>query len=177
MVESFAPIVGAGARVLILGTLPSRASLEAGYNYAHPRNAFWPMMFDLFGAGEALEPTTPFSERAELLRRSHIALWETIKQADREHSSLDSEIVASTEVPNDIVGLLHEYPTITHVFFNGGKAESSFRRLVAPQLERNPPEQEIAYTKLPSTSPAHAARSYQQKLQAWSVVGEAAAHT
>ena len=67
----FAPIEDAAAIVLILGSMPGRASLAAGEYYAHPRNLFWPIMGELVGA----HPGLPYESRLRILKSSAIALW------------------------------------------------------------------------------------------------------
>ena len=68
IVRSFAPISAPDARILILGSMPGIASLEAGEYYAHPRNAFWPIMGALFGAGRDL----PYAERIARLKAAGV---------------------------------------------------------------------------------------------------------
>ena len=60
----FPPVEPARARVLILGTLPSAESIRQGEYYAHPRNAFWPIMVELFGAGRELPYAARLRQRA-----------------------------------------------------------------------------------------------------------------
>jgi hypoxanthine-DNA glycosylase len=158
-IESFPPIVSAASQVLILGSMPGEASLRAGQYYAHPRNAFWRIMGALFGAG----PSLPYRERVARLESVGIAVWDTLKACVR-LGSLDSSI--SAEVANDFPGFFATYPRITHIYFNGSKAESVFRRHVLPAL----PTTQHVFTRLPSTSPAHAAMPFDEKMQAWSVV-------
>ena len=38
------------SRILMLGTMPSPASREAGFFYMHPRNRFWQVLPAVFGA-------------------------------------------------------------------------------------------------------------------------------
>jgi len=149
------------ARVLILGSMPSRKSLAEQQYYAHPRNAFWPIMNELFGGG----PTWPYEQRLHRLRESGIALWDVAHQCVRS-GSLDSNI--RDVVPNDFICFFSSYTNIQHIFFNGRKAEETYRRLVIPNLSAT--HQGLPQTCLPSTSPAHAARSFAQKLTAWQIV-------
>ncbi len=161
LARSFAPVEDADAVVLILGSMPGKASLAAGRYYAHPRNSFWPIMGELFGAGPGLS----YAERLQVLKSSGIALWDVIASCARQ-SSLDSRIEPASVVPNDFESFFRSHPAIRRVFFNGAKAEQCFRRQVRPSLTR----QALQYTRLPSTSPAHAGMSYAEKLNAWRVI-------
>ena len=165
--RSFPPIARPDARVLILGSMPGQASLAAGQYYAHPRNAFWPIMSELLG----FPPQLDYPARAAALCRVRIAVWDVLYSC-RRHGSLDSSIEDDTLVANDLAGFLAGHPAIRHVFFNGAKAESCFRRHIKLAM----PEREIAITRLPSTSPAHAGRSFEQKLLAWRAVSDALKH-
>ncbi len=95
--HSFEPVWAEDAAVLILGTMPSVASLKQGFYYAHPRNAFWPILFDL--AGEAY--SEDIEARKRLLVGRRIALWDVARSAVRP-GSLDSAIREAE--PNDIPG-------------------------------------------------------------------------
>jgi len=158
-VESFPPIVSEQSKLLILGSMPGIASLKAGQYYAHPRNAFWYIMGELFGAG----PSLPYERRVELLQSVGVALWDSLQACSRS-GSLDASI--TEEVANDFPALFAKYPNITRVFFNGSKAQTVFRRHALPAL----PEDHHIFTRLPSTSPAHAAMRLEAKVQAWSIV-------
>ena len=158
-VQSFPPIVSPQSKLLILGSMPGEASLKAGQYYAHPRNAFWHIMGELFGAG----PSLPYQERVATLQSIGVALWDSLQACIRP-GSLDASI--KEEVANDFPALFAKYPNITHVFFNGSKAERSFLRHTTPTLS----EDHHAFARLPSTSPAHAAIRLEAKVQAWSVV-------
>ena len=158
-VQSFPPIASASSKVLILGSMPGVESLRARQYYAHPRNAFWPIMGQLFGAG----PTLPYQERTTRLQSAGVALWDVLQTCVRP-GSLDTSI--TDEVANDFPAFFAMRPNITHVFFNGSKADTTFRRHVLPRL----PEDRHVLARLPSTSPAHAALPFEAKVQAWSVV-------
>lgn len=149
------------ARVLILGSMPGKASLAAQEYYAYRHNAFWRIMGDLLGAG----PELPYAQRLERLKAAGIALWDVMAACERA-SSLDADIVGTSVLANDFRGFFASHRGIRQVFFNGGTADASFRRLVLPTLAGH----DLALTRLPSTSPAHAARSYAEKLAAWSAI-------
>jgi hypoxanthine-DNA glycosylase len=156
-VESFPPIVSERSRVLILGSMPGEVSLKAGQYYAHPRNSFWRIMGELFGAG----PSLPYEERVEKLESASVALWDVLQACSRP-GSLDASI--REEVANDFQTFFAKHPNISHVYFNGSKAQAVFRRHVLPALT----EDCHIYTRLPSTSPAHAAMRLEAKVRAWS---------
>lgn len=157
VVHSFEPILGPGATILILGSMPGVASLAAQQYYAHPRNAFWPIMGTLFGAG----PELPYEVRTERVRSRGVAVWDVLKLCTRE-GSLDSAIVESSIVANDFEELFAQNPGIDRVFFNGAKAADSYRRHVKTVTPH------VTFTRLPSTSPAHASLDLAAKTQEWS---------
>lgn len=161
-VRSFAPVAARDARVLILGSMPGVASLTAQQYYAHPRNAFWPIMGALLG----FAPAAPYEVRLRALTQAGIALWDVLDACVRP-GSLDSAILDASIVPNDFTGFLARHRGITHVFFNGSKAADSFRRHVIPTL---PSASQLTLTPLPSTSPANASTRFEHKLERWRVV-------
>jgi TDG/mug DNA glycosylase family protein len=163
-VKSLEPIVSKTSKALILGSMPGEASLKVGKYYAHPRNAFWRIMGELFGAG----PSLPYEERVARLQSTGVAVWDTLQACIRP-GSLDASI--TQEVPNDFSAFFAWYPNITHVFFNGGKAEDVFRRRVLPGLPQA--EAHRVFTRLPSTSPAHAGMTLEAKVKEWSVLRKA----
>jgi hypoxanthine-DNA glycosylase len=162
-IHSFPPIAGRDAKVLILGSMPGQASLDAGQYYAHPKNRFWPIMGELFG----FDADAPYEIRKQALIDAGIALWDVLQSCTR-IGSLDTSIDHHTEIANDIPTFLHDHPGIHAVFFNGSKAEACYRRHVQPRIGRP-----ISCHRLPSTSPAHASRSLAEKFAAWQTVKEA----
>ncbi len=162
VVEGFDPIIAPGARVLILGTVPSVRSLELGEYYGHHRNAFWPIMERLLGSGTVLS----YPERTALVTAAGIAVWDVLHEAERP-GSLDVDIVGASAVANDIGGLLSAHRGIKTVFFNGATAQALFARHVAPEL---PNDLAVDLVRLPSTSPANASLSFAEKLEAWRMV-------
>ncbi len=158
--QGFPPVSRADARVLILGSMPGKASIEAAEYYAFPRNVFWKTMGELFDAGPELD----YPSRLQKLLSHQVALWDVISSCHRP-GSLDSAIAKDGMVTNDFNGFFAHHPHISHVYFNGQTAASLFSKKVQPGLTR-----EFVYHTLPSTSPAHAARSYTAKLKAWSVI-------
>src|SRR5262245_15856063 len=161
-VHSFPPISDPASRVLILGSMPGQASLRAKQYYAHPQNAFWRIISALLG----LEAGTPYEMRVEALQARGIALWDVMKSCTRE-SSLDSDVVESSIVPNPFPSFLRAHPRIGTVCFNGAKAEATFHKYALPKLGVLG---DLAYSRLPSTSPAHASLSFEKKLAAWRAV-------
>ncbi|MDD5472506.1 MAG: DNA-deoxyinosine glycosylase [Sideroxydans sp.] len=134
-------------------------SLQEHEYYAHPHNAFWKIMGELVGA----QPHLPYEQRLEKLKQAGIALWDVLHSCTRE-GSLDSDI--QHEQANDFATFFADHPRITRVYFNGGKAQQSFRKFVLK--EQTLPELELH--RLPSTSPAHAGMRYEAKLSEWRVI-------
>ena len=165
-VRSFAPVATEDATRLVLGSMPGVASLRAGQYYAHPRNQFWRILGELLG----WDPALPYAARIDLVTASGIALWDVLKACSRV-GSLDAAIEKDSIVPNDFVTFFARHPLVRRVYFNGSTAESWYRRRVLPLLPPGP----LVYQRLPSTSPAHAALSFEEKLAAWRVVASGAA--
>ena len=156
MLQGLPPIAGSQARVLILGSMPGAASLQAGEYYAHTQNRFWRYMGALVGA----HPGLPYPHRVQRLCEAGIAVWDVIASCRRE-GSLDSAI--RDEAVNDFNEFLARNPGVATVLFNGAKAESSFIRRALPSLTTSAP----VLKRLPSTSPANASQSDAMKLAAW----------
>jgi hypoxanthine-DNA glycosylase len=139
--------------------MPGEESLRVGQYYANARNKFWHIMGELFGAGLSF----PYDQRVKRLQSAGVAIWDVLRECQRE-GSLDASITA--EVANDFPDFFNEYPNITHVFFNGEKAERAFRCHTLPWLTGA----QHKFQRLPSTSPAHAAMTIEEKVNAWWVV-------
>lgn len=161
LINGFPPVADPAARMLVLGSMPGVASLRVGQYYANERNVFWRIMGDLIGAGPAL----PYEQRLDRLQAAGIALWDVISACER-YGSLDADIVNTSVCANDFSAFFAVHRSIERVFFNGGTAETSFRRHVLPTLAG----MNLQLQRLPSTSPAHAARGYAEKLAAWSAI-------
>lgn len=166
---SFDALVDGRTRVLILGSIPGVASLQAVQYYAHPRNAFWAIMAELF----KFPPELNYAERCDRLATQGVGLWDTLRSCERP-GSLDSAIVETSIEANDFSGLLSAYPLIGAIFFNGAKSEQVFKRKVVPLMHENNPTLLglLHLERLPSTSPANAGTPYSAKLQAWSSVSD-----
>ncbi len=160
VLTSFPPVSRPDARLIVLGSMPGRASLAASRYYAHPRNVFWPVIEAILG----IPWTLPYEERLEEIRIRRIALWDVLGACMRS-GSLDSKIEASSIVLNDFQSFFTLHTSITTIFFNGAKAGMIYRGKVVPVLPE--PFRSLRLVSLPSTSPAHAAMSFEKKLEAW----------
>jgi TDG/mug DNA glycosylase family protein len=153
------PIAAPDARLFVLGSLPGDASLAAKRYYAHPTNQFWRL---LGGAiGEELEPLA-YEARLERLRARGVGLWDVIASASR-RGSLDQAIREAQH--NRIDHLLHDYPELRAIAFNGAAASLAGRPLIGE------PRAEIALIDLPSSSAANT-RSFDDKAAAWAALGQ-----
>jgi double-stranded uracil-DNA glycosylase len=158
-IQGFPPIAARNARILVLGSMPSEASLAAGEYYAFRHNQFW----RIAGAVCGFDPGLPYARRQAALRRCRIALWDVVGSCIRE-GSLDSAIVERSIRVNDFARFLARHASIRRICFNGRRAESAWRRHAERAL---PPGLRLEYRLLPSTSPAHAGMSYLRKLAIW----------
>ncbi|WP_070000293.1 DNA-deoxyinosine glycosylase [Cellulosilyticum sp. I15G10I2] len=156
MIKCFAPLIDNRCKILILGSMPGVKSLEEQQYYAHPRNYFWRILYTLFD--EKYE--TDYKKRKAFILSHHIALWDVLKNCERE-GSLDTAI--REEEVNDFDFLFKTYPNIKFVFFNGSKGYETFRKKIGFKYDG------ITFEKLPSTSPAHAIK-FESKLKSWRTI-------
>jgi len=152
--QGLAPVFDARARLLVLGSFPGAASLRAAQYYAHPRNAFWPLMAALLGQADLA--ALPYAERLDALRRHRVALWDAVAACRRE-GSLDTAIEAAE--PSDLAALVARLPELRAIACNGALAHRQ------TLLALGEPGQPVL--RLPSTSPAHAGLSLADKLAMW----------
>ena len=159
----FPPITRIDAKVLILGSMPSEESLRQQQYYAHPQNSFWYIMQELLH----IKPEADYKERTQSLIRNRIALWDVLQACIRQ-GSLDSSIEDNSIVTNDFESFFDAHKKIRHVFFNGQKSEKEYRKRVLPLLQNR--FDYLSYHSMPSTSPAMATLSKEDKLLRWSKV-------
>ena len=150
------PVADAKSRCLVLGTLPGGQSLRSKQYYADPGNSFWNFARSAFGIAG------PYDERIRGLLEVGLALWDVLREAERE-GSLDSAIVKGTEVPNKFEAFFEQHPRIELVVFNGDKPAKYFQSLVAPEASRSP-----RALVLPSTSGTNTHMTQAAKTERWS---------
>lgn len=153
IIYSFKPVFDNKSGVLILGSVPGGESLRKKQYYAHERNAFWPLISALLN----MPCPEDYQARLNMLLSRGIALWDVIKSCERK-GSLDSNI--KNETINDFADFFIAHTKIKHVFFNGGKAYSLFKSRVGFAFDN------IGFTKLGSTSPAHAV-TFESRISDW----------
>lgn len=157
--SAFAPFVSANTRVLILGSLPGDASLSAQRYYAHPANRFWHLVGAAIGQEDL--PALDYDARVAALATARIGLWDVIATAERK-GSLDAAIRRAE--PAALADLVGSLPALRAVAFNGATAARIGRRLLADAAPR--------LVDLPSSSPAHAAMPFAEKLRRWRILEE-----
>ncbi len=153
------PIARPDARVFILGSLPGDASLAAQRYYAHPTNQFWRLLGSAIGEDLRL---LGYEERLERLADRGIGLWDVIANATRS-GSLDQAIRLAEH--NRIEHLLHDFPDLEAIAFNGSTAAAIGRRLVGTAPRH------VTFLDLPSSSAANT-RPFDEKASAWSRLAE-----
>jgi len=158
--EGFPCSADMDAKVLILGSMPGRKSLDEQQYYAHPRNAFWPIMASLFEFSADID----YEKRLGMLRSNGIALWDVAHRCVRP-GSLDSAIRLPSVIINDFEAFFHDHRKIRAVCFNGQKAVELYQHRVVPTLPAG--SAHLPVLRLPSTSPAYAAISFGDKLAEW----------
>jgi hypoxanthine-DNA glycosylase len=157
--QGLPPVIATQTRLLILGSFPGVASLQAQQYYGHRRNHFWPIVGMLLGVDLL---AMPYDQRLQALRQRGVGVWDVYASCLRE-GSLD-QAIEDAEL-NDFSALRRQAPQLTHIAHNGGESARVMRYLQALGF---------VVTRLPSTSPANASWSIERKLAAWRLVFVAA---
>ena len=143
--------------------MPGKASLQSQQYYAHKQNAFWYALSPVLG----VSAQSSYATKLAALKSQRIAVWDVLRTCERD-GSLDSNIVRGSEQYNDFDALLGEYPSLKAVLFNGRTAEQLFLRWRKHSSEL--PTARWAGLQLecmPSTSPAYASMTREQKQALW----------
>lgn len=158
--HTFGPLYDARSQVLILGSIPSPASRQAQFFYGHAQNRFWPVLAAVLGEPA---PDTVEQKRALALRHG-IALWDALASCEIRGAS---DAAIRNPVPNDIAGLLQK-TGIRAVFCTGAASHKWYTKLCRPATG-------VDAVRLPSTSPANAAWSFERLTRAYAVIAQALA--
>lgn len=164
--DSFTPLfsdsLNYSPKAMILGSSPSVVSQQKQRYYAHPRNSFWWIMSEIL----SFDVNDDYECRVEAVARSGIFLWDVLKRCERQ-GSLDANILRQSEQVNDLDEVLKKFNTISMICFNGKMAYSIFKRHFPVSFIQG-----IECHVLPSTSPAHASMSREEKLRHWQLIGD-----
>jgi hypoxanthine-DNA glycosylase len=155
VLQGLPPLLDAHTRLVVLGSFPGVASLRAQQYYGHPQNQFWKIVTTLLATDAATVLALPYAERAQWLLDQGVGLWDVYAACERE-GSLDANIQRAQ--PNDLQILRTRCPALTAIAHNGGESFKHAKRSQALGLP---------VYRLPSTSPAHAAWSFERKLAVW----------
>lgn len=148
-------------RILILGTLPGKISLEKHQYYANPRNQFWLILENIFGQSGG----DNYDDKLKFLLDQGLALWDVLESAEREGSS-DRNI--RHPVPNDFTSLFQTHQGLKALAFNGGDTKRYFDEL----MPKNQSIYKLEHFYMPSTSPLNTHLTLEQKIAQWSVISQ-----
>ena len=168
IIHQIPPVWDSESEVLILGTMPSPKSREAGFFYMHPQNRFWKVLPAVFGEALCCPNNSPdrkaaILERRNFLLRHHIALWDVLASCQISGAA-DSSIKNAR--PNDFDEILG-HSKIKRVFCTGKTAWSLWEKTCAEKYEE---PYQLTVECLPSTSPANAACSLEKLIEAYKVI-------
>lgn len=157
VLEGLAPVVDANTRLVVLGSFPGVASLQAQQYYGHPRNHFWPILAALWRLDLS---SASYAQRIAAARAHGLGIWDVYARCER-IGSLDSAIENARL--NDLASLTRRAQQLQAIAHNGGESARAMRVTRALGLPVH---------RLPSTSPANASWSFERKLAAWRAVFE-----
>lgn len=162
MIKSFPPVAEDNPKILILGSMPGVESLRLQQYYAYKYNSFWYIMGKLF----QFDSNIDYESKKKHLIKNKVALWDVLKTCERS-GSLDTSIKNHTIMINDFKSFFKKHKTIQYIFFNGTRASTEFTKKVLPSIKSNTIKE---FIKLPSTSPAMASLTKEQKLSKWEII-------
>lgn len=155
--NKFDAFYGKGAKVLILGTIPSPKSREQGFYYGHPQNRFWKVLADVL----VDDVPQTVKERKDFLTRHNIALWDVLESCEIKGAS---DVSIRNARPNDMNRILKDEDTnIQAIFVAGTKAAKLYKKLCLPTCG-------VEAIQLPSTSPANCGCSDEKLREAYSQI-------
>lgn len=162
------PVWNSESRILILGTMPSPKSREAGFFYMHPRNRFWSVMAEVFGEtlahpNNAPDHTAAIEERRAFLLRHHLAMWDVLASCEITGAA-DSSI--KNAIPNDFSEIL-ENSKVRQIICTGKTSFNLWQKNCAALYE---PRYNLTIHCLPSTSPANAQWSKEKLVEEYSMI-------
>ena len=164
MLTGLPPLISSQTRLLILGSFPGVASLQAQQYYGHPQNQFWRVLSaifgDIYGLSRINTGVSGYQNRSDWLLSKNLGVWDVYASCQRE-GSLDSNIRQA--VLNDFSILRTLCPNLQAIAHNGGE---SFKHA------KHTKNLGFPVFKLPSTSPANASWSFERKVAAWHDVFE-----
>ena len=153
--HEFPPLWDENCTRLILGSIPSPKSRAQAFYYGHTQNRFWKVMAAVLNVPV---PDT-IEEKKLLMLSNHIALWDSLEECDIKGAG-DSSI--KNPIPTDIP-LLIAKTRIEKIYATGSAAYDYYMKL-------NYPKTGIAAVKLPSTSPANCAVSFECLYEAYKII-------
>lgn len=121
-IVGFDKIVHGNDKILILGSMPSVKSLQENFYYANKTNRFWPMLGEIYHY-----PFETKGQKLMLLENAHIALWDICHSCIRKNSA--DATIREIE-PNNILGLLHEEPSIQKILCNGKTSYHAVKKYI-----------------------------------------------
>ncbi len=175
MLTGLPPLLSQNTKVLILGSFPGVASLAAQQYYGHPQNQFWKILQAIWPSCAIGAGASSYEIRSDWLLDRGLGLWDVYGACERE-GSLDSNI--RTPVVNDFADVRCRCPALQAIAHNGGESFKHARRVHAALAGTGRSTLDevggdgVQFYKLPSTSPANAAWSFDRKLAAWRDVFE-----
>ena len=152
MIKGFEPLGSKDANILILGSMPSVASLSKQEYYAHPQNRFWKLLAAIYDT-----ELVHYESKVACLQEHQLILWDVIAECERD-GSLDSKIKKVS--PNALIAYLQQNPNIQKIILNGQKAGKEYQKRYGTMIT-------IPAAILPSTSPANATCSFERLLAVW----------